>query len=121
PLLSVMHVEIVIAALPELSLSARLQLVRCLLLQDLERNRQRRPARFADQQVNVLRHENVSGNHKFVATTHRLQFAPEEIVGSVPRQQRLSSITTEGQKVKAATLLVTNKSLRHNGRILHPN
>jgi hypothetical protein len=47
PLLLVMHIEIVIPPLPELSLAAYFQLAQCLLLQHLQRNRQRRPAWLA--------------------------------------------------------------------------
>jgi hypothetical protein len=41
-------------------------------------------------------------------TTHRLQLTLEDGVRSLPRQQRLPAITTEGEKMKAAALLVTN-------------
>ena len=77
PLLFVPHIEIVITPLPELDFSTLLQLARGLLLQHLKRNRQRRPARLPDQQMNVFRHHNIPGNHKAVPHTHSLKLPLE--------------------------------------------
>ena len=43
------------------------------------------------------------------ATRHRLELPLEDAVRSLPRQQSLSAITTESQKMKTAALLVTDK------------
>ena len=113
------HVKILIPPLPEPNLPALLQLARCLLLQHLNRNRQRRPVWLPDQQVNVLRHQDIPGHHEAIPSAHCLKFTFEDAVGSLTRQQRQPAITTEGQKVKTSALLVAHK-LRHNERILHP-
>jgi hypothetical protein len=63
-------------------------LARCLLFQHLERNRQGRPARLPDKQMNVLRHQNIPGNYKSLARTSRLKLPLEDAVGSLPHQQR---------------------------------
>jgi hypothetical protein len=70
--------------------------------------------------MNVFGHHNISGNHKAVPQTHSLKPPLENAVGSLPRQQCLPTITTEGQKVRTAALLVTNKPICHDGRILYP-
>jgi hypothetical protein len=67
--------------------------------------------------MNVLRHQNISGHDKTVPRTHRLELSLEDSVGSLPRQQRLPAITTEGQEMKTAALLVTDK-LCHDEDIL---
>ena len=118
-LLFAMHVEVVIPPLPEPNLPALLQFARCLLFQHLNRNRQQRPVRLPDQQVNVLRHQNIPGHHEAIPSAHCFKFMFEDAVGSLTRQQRQPAITTEGQKVKTSALLVTDK-FRHDERILHP-
>ena len=119
PLLFAPDVEIVVTALPELNLSTLLQLARGLLFQHLERNRQRRPARLADKQMNMLRHQNITSNHKAVPHTHGLKLTLEDAVCRRRARQRLTTITTERDKVKTAALLVTDE-LHHNWRILYP-
>ena len=118
-LLFVMHTEIVVPPLPELDFAAFFQLARGQLLQHLKRNRQRRLARLTYKQMNVLRHQDISGYDKAVPRTHGLKFKFEYAIRTRPRQQRLPPITTEGQEMKAAALLVSDK-FSHHERILHP-
>jgi hypothetical protein len=73
-------VEIIVTALPEPNLSTLLQLARCLLFQHLERNRLRRPAWLAVKQVNMLRHQNITSNHKVLPPTHGLKLTLEDAV-----------------------------------------
>jgi len=80
-------------------------LARGLLFQHLERNRQRRPARLADKQMNMLRHQNITSNHKAVPHTHGLKLTLEDAVCRRRARQRLTTITTERDKVKTAALL----------------
>ena len=54
-----------------------------------------------------------------IPSAHCVKFMFEDAVGSLTRQQPQPAITTEGQKVKTAALLVTDK-FRHHERILHP-
>jgi hypothetical protein len=86
---------------------------------------------FADQQVNVFRHQDVTGDHKAVSHSHCLKLLLEDAVGHRVVQQRLSAVTTEGEKVEAAGLLVTNQLLWYDGdfipvgwwdfRLTHPS
>jgi hypothetical protein len=66
----------------------------------------------------MFRHQNISRNYEAVFLPDYLKLTLEDGVGSVPRQQRLPAITTEGQEVKTAALLVTNEALGHDGKIL---
>lgn len=59
--------------------------------------------------MDVLRHQNIPGHYKAIPHTYRLKFSLEDAVSSLPRQQRLPVITTEGRKIKTTALLVTNK------------
>jgi hypothetical protein len=68
--------------------------------------------------MNVFRHRNITCNHKAVPHTHGLKLTLEDAVCRRRAQQRLTTITTERDKVKTAAL-VTDE-LRHNGRILYP-
>ena len=69
--------------------------------------------------MNVLRHQNISSNHEAVPHTQGLKLTLEDGVRRLRAQQRLTTITTERDKVKTAALLVTDE-LRHNWRILYP-
>jgi hypothetical protein len=74
------YVEVIVPPLPELSFSAPFEPSRRLLLQDLQGDCQRRFARLSDKKVNVLRHQNISGNDKLVSPTHLLKLPLEDPV-----------------------------------------
>jgi hypothetical protein len=76
--------------------------------------------RLPDEQMNVLRHQNITSNHKAISLTHHLKFTLEDSVRRSVAQQRLPAITTEGEKVKDSAVLITNKSIRHDKRIRLP-
>ncbi len=99
--------------------SPSFQLARSLLLQHPERNRERRPSRLSDKQMYMLRHQNISGNHKAVPQAHCLKLALQDAVRRRHAQQRLPAITTERHKVETAALLITDK-FGHDGSILLP-
>jgi hypothetical protein len=70
--------------------------------------------------MNMLGHQDIAPNDKAIPLTHRLKFTLEDTVRTRIAQQRLPSITTEGKKVKDSALLVADKPLRHDGKILQP-
>jgi len=116
----VVHVEIIIPPLPETSLSAPLHLARSVLFQNLHHNSQGRFQRLANQKVNMLRHQHVSGDDEAVPLPHRLKFAFEDTPRRLAFQERLPSITTKGDEMEAAGLLVAHKPFGHDGRSLNP-
>ena len=120
PLLFVMHVEIVIPPLPELNLSA--------LLSACAMSAASTPAaqptatngaapRSADERAPASEHSQQPQIHTADA---RLKLTLEDAARRSVIQQRLPAITTEGEKVKTSALLVTDKPLRHDRRILLP-
>jgi hypothetical protein len=118
PLVFAVHVEVVIAALPELGFFVFLQLSRCALFEHLDCDGQRGDARLADEKVNMLRHEDVSSDNEAILSSHALKLKFEDFVGSASRQQRLSQVATEGEKVKHAAVLIADKVFRHRKGIL---
>jgi hypothetical protein len=72
------HIEVVVAPLPELRLPSTFQLFRGQLLQHLQRSRKRPDARLAYQQMNMLRHEYVPGNHEVIALPRSLKLVLED-------------------------------------------
>jgi hypothetical protein len=68
--------------------------------------------------MHVLRHKNIPSRHEAIPYTHGLTL--EDAIGSLPRQQRLPAITTEGQKVKTAAPLITNNVLCRDEKIVLP-
>ena len=103
------HVEVIITTLPVLNLFTCFQLAGRLLLQHLQRNRQRGSAWLANKQVDMLGHHNIAGDHKAVSLTHGLKLLLEDAARPCRAQQRLTAITTERHKMKTAALLVTDK------------
>jgi len=67
PLFFVMHIEIVVARLPKRTLPA---LNRHRQLQRLNRLAEKCLLRFADQKVNVFRHDNIAADNKAVTLSH---------------------------------------------------
>ncbi len=69
--------------------------------------------RFADQKMNVLRHDDITGHNKAVAGPHALQRFLEEITSSRRAQMLEPVITTESKKMKIPCMFVTDESSRH--------
>jgi hypothetical protein len=107
-LVVVPHVEVIVAALRESYISRPFELSRDLLFQHLEGYLELKLARFADQQVNVFGHDDITSDNKAVAPPHLFQFSFKEIVPGARFEQRLSSITTEGKKVKITRMLIAD-------------
>jgi hypothetical protein len=64
--------------------------------------------------MNMLRHQHISRHHKSVPQPYRFKLSFEDLVRASLAQKRQSSVTTEGDEVEDAALLVTNKTLRHS-------
>jgi hypothetical protein len=80
----------------------------------LERHRKRFALWFADEQVNVFGHDNVSGDEESVPLTHSFQSLLEHVGGMRTSQQRVAMMTTEGYEVETANLLEALESPGHS-------
>ena len=69
--------------------------------------------RLADEQVNMFRHDNVAGYHETVPHSCTLQGIFKQAAGRRCAQMLELVITTEGNKVETAEVLVTNQSAWH--------
>jgi hypothetical protein len=107
------NIEVIVTPLPELSSSGTLQFAGCFLLQNLLGNGQRRDARLIGEQVNVLRHQDISSDDKTVPLSNQFKFALEHAVGRVVVQQGQSLITTEGNEMKLAGLVIADQVSEH--------
>jgi hypothetical protein len=95
--------------LPEVRLTARLELPRRLLFQHVKSDGKRRSARLSGEKMHMLGHEHITGNDKFIALPHRLQSALEGTIGCRVAEQRLPAVATESEKVEATSFLVANE------------
>jgi hypothetical protein len=87
--------------------------VRRVLLEHLQRYRERCAFWFADQQVNVFRHDHVSGDEESVPSARAFESVFEDFACMGVRQQRVTMMTAEGYEVEASCLLETPESPRH--------
>jgi len=129
-LLQTPNMEIVEAALPEArqridadrkcqtQLSGRFSLLaaqaaRDALFQNLNHGGRRSLGWFADQQVNVSRHDHVTDERKTVAVPNLAKNLNESIPGANRTQERYTPVTTEGDEMKVAAAVVANEFVGH--------
>ena len=98
-------VEVVVAGLPKRTTLNFAQLPRNILLQHLHRDRQLRPLRLRDQQVNMLGHDHVSRNVKPVPLARPLQRLLKDVAGSRYPQARRALVTAKGEIVQTPRFL----------------
>jgi len=132
----VADVEIVIAFLPEMlgevptqantglewgTLATRRgtrdQAARHSLLQRLESVGEQTAFRFADQQVNMLGHNDISVNAESETAPHTLQREFEDSLGGVSREQRSPMVTGECYEVAVPRFLKSFQCPRHEARL----
>jgi hypothetical protein len=129
-LLQAPHVEVVKPALPEarqrivtackdqIQLSGgrsplAAQAARDALFQNLNYSRGRSFSRFADEQVNVLRHDDVAHQGEAVAVTHLAKNSDEHISGPNRAQKGQASIAGERNEVQMSSSIVANEFVGH--------
>jgi len=98
--------KIVVANLPEIRRTDRLQLAGGDLFQHLNRDRKSLAFRFADEQMYVLGHYYVSCDVAAVPTAHALEFSLECLARNHRIEEWHPAITTECDEVQATLLLV---------------
>jgi hypothetical protein len=107
------NVEIIVPREPEGAALGRMKQVRRILLEHLQRSRERAAFRFAEQQVNVFGHDHIAGDKKSVPLADSLEGLLEDIAGVRVRQQRLAIMTAEGYEVQTFGLLNALESPWH--------
>jgi len=100
------NIEIVVPFLPEMIRIAN-QAPRYSLLQRLPRIGQRVPRRFAEQQVNMLRHDDVAVNLKLEAAPHALQGRLEDSSAGGGGKQPTAMVTAESDEMTLAAVVET--------------
>jgi hypothetical protein len=111
-LLLVTHVEVVIAALPEVPVISN-QLSQDRLLECLDCGCESFVQGFTNQEMNVFRHDHVSVDAQPIAMTRSFQRILEAVSSRRTSEQRLAVITTEGEKVGLPSFLVALQPPRH--------
>jgi hypothetical protein len=72
---------------------------------------------FAEQQMNVFRHDHVADHHELVASPHPLENLEKQVAALGAAQERLSLITTERDVVEVAGSVEAFESPRHGDRL----
>jgi hypothetical protein len=89
------------------------QAARDALFQNLEDRRRRPFSRFADEQVDVLGHDDVAHQRETVTVAHVAKNLDKDISGVNRTQQRYASIAGEGNEMQMAATVVANKLVGH--------
>ena len=130
PLLQTPHVEIIEASLPkarqrlvatckhQMQLSGgrspfRAQAARDALFQNLNDGRRRSFDRFADEQMDVLRHDDVAHQGEAVAIAHLAKNINKNISGTNGAQKGQASIASERNEMQMAASVVANEFVGH--------
>jgi hypothetical protein len=87
------------------------------LLQRLESIGEHAALGFADEQVNMLRHDYIPVDTKVETAPHTLQRELEDSLGAVGREQRSPMITGECDEVAVPGFLESFQSPRHEARL----
>ena len=112
--------KIVVAGLPEARRAGHLQLVGGDLFQHLNHDGKCVASRFAEEQMNVLGHHDISCDVAAVPTPDSFEFAFESLPRCNGMQKRHPAITTEGYEMLALFVLVTFGLGSHCEGILIP-
>jgi hypothetical protein len=91
------------------------QAARDSLFQHLNHNGRRSPGRLSDQQMNVIRHDDVAHEGELVAVPDSAENLDKHIPGADRTQQRHAAITTEGNDVMMPAPLDASKFVGHRG------
>ena len=123
-LVSVAHVAIIVALplkRPEFGIAAkRTQALGEGELEKMDGVGERAGDRFADQQVDVFGHDNVSVNEHLEAAAHRFEAHEKQIVALGGAEILLPTITTKGYEVGLSGVVISAKIAGHASNLAHP-
>jgi hypothetical protein len=111
-LLMIANVEIVVALLPEM-IGVSNQTPRYALLQGFEGIRQGVPFRFADQKVDVFRHDNVSIDAHAETAAHALKRALKHLSARAIREEGMAVVTTESNEMALSGVVIALETPWH--------
>lgn len=100
------HGKVVIAWLPETRQCRRAKIARGGLLEHLQDDGEFASFRFTDQQMNMLRHDDVADYAATVPAANTFQRLFEYVPRFFGIEQRHALVATEGDEVQAALVLV---------------
>ena len=81
--------------------------------QSLHDGRRSMLLRFADQQVKMLRHDDVSDDDELVLLSNLLQHLEKQIASPRGSEERLSTVTTASDEVQVVVAIVTRQIPGH--------
>ena len=111
------YVEIIVSCLPERLDRSIPQLSRHRLFQHLQGKGECGALGFADQQVDVLRHDDITDEVKAVPAANAFECMDHLIAGVCGTQSRGTMIATERDEVQMPSLLVSFESPGHEIRL----
>src|SRR5882762_907547 len=89
------------------------QFARDTLLQHLQHRRRSPLCGLAEQQVNMLRHEDITDQGEFILATNAGKFLNEKIFSAYRLQKGEPTITAESDEVQMATTVIALQPFRH--------
>jgi len=84
------------------------------LFEDLKKGRERISGRLIGEEMNMLRHENISGNMETLFSAGLLKEPFAYILGGACFKERLTTIATEGDEMEVSRLLITLEARWHS-------
>jgi hypothetical protein len=96
------------------------QPARNALLQGLRDGRVPSVGRFAEEHVNVLGHDDISGQGESVAVAHSAENLHEEIPGARGSEQGESTVATAGNEMQVVLTVAATQSFGHGQRTEKP-
>ena len=69
--------------------------------------------------MHMFGHDDISGDKEAVPLSHLFQLLLEDAVAGSSCEKRLSSITTEGEEVEVACVVIADQASGHDGQMLH--
>ena len=88
------------------------------MLARLERRGEVFALRFADEQVNVFRHDDIADDGKAIGAAGWLEHAKEKIAAARGVQKRKTTVAADSDEVQVPLAVVSLEITRHRGSLL---
>src|SRR6185312_6131849 len=116
PLPLAVNIEVIVSSLPERPLAPA---HRDGKLDRLHGPSEHAFSRLADKKMHMLGHDYIAGNNEVIASPHSLERGLEKLARVIGSKVGQPVITTEGEEMKAACLLITDQSPGSFGVRIH--